>query len=303
MPDLRFDGRVALVTGGGRGLGREYALLLASRGAKVVVNDPGVARDGSGEDASPAAEVVAEIRAAGGDATASLSSIASPAGGKESVETALGTYGRLDIVIHNAGISRPSPFKDMTWEVFSSVVDVHLHGAFHVAQPAFRHMCGAGYGRIVLTSSIVGLYGEHKVASYAVAKAGLLGLSNVMALEGAAEGIKSNVIVPAAVTRLAEGRDISGFPAMTPAQVAPAVAWLAHESCSVTGELLVSLAGRMARAFVGETRGIFQPEWTIEEVADRIDAIRSMADFDIIAPVPRGFYDHLEHSFALARGE
>lgn len=302
MSDLRFDGRVALVTGGGRGLGREYALLLASRGARIVVNDPGVARDGSGADASPAEAVVEEIRAAGGEAIASLLSVGSPEGGQAIVEAALDGFGSLDIVIHNAGINRSSPFRDMDWETFRSVVDVHLHGAFHVARPAFRHMCAAGYGRIVLTSSIVGLYGEHQVAGYAVAKAGLLGLSNVIALEGAAEGIKSNVIVPAAVTRLSEGRDVSSFPPMTPAQVAPAVAWLAHESCSLTGEILVALAGRVARAFIGETRGVFQPEWTIEEVAARIGEIRSLADPEIFAAVPRGFYDHLEHSFALARG-
>ncbi len=301
MAELRFDGQVAVITGGGRGLGREYALLLASRGAKVVVNDPGAARDGSGVDASPAAEVVAEIERAGGMAVASLDSVASPEGGLATIETALGNFGQIDIVIHNAGISRPTPFKDMTWNEFKAVVDVHLHGAFHVVQPAFAQMAKAGYGRIVLTSSIVGLYGEHKVAGYGVGKAGLIGLSNVLALEGAACGIKSNVIVPAAVTRLSEGRDISSFPTMTPAQVAPAVAWLAHENCSISGEMIVSLAGRMARALVAETAGVYQPEWTIEDVERSIEAIRDTERLELIAPFPRGFYDHLEYSFRKAR--
>ncbi|MDT5050989.1 MAG: hypothetical protein QOG75_6911, partial [Mycobacterium sp.] len=237
MSDLRFDDRVAVVTGGGRGLGREYALLLALQGAKVVVNDPGGSLDGDGIDAGPAEEVVREITAAGGDAVASTDSVATPEGGKAIIDTALDRYGRIDILVHNAGNVRRASLKEMTYDDFESVVDVHLRGAFHIVRPAFPLMCDAGYGRIVLTSSIGGLYGNHEVANYAVAKAGVIGLSNVAAIEGAAHGVKSNVIVPAAVTRMAEGIDTSAYPPMGAELVAPVVGWLAHESCSITGEV------------------------------------------------------------------
>ena len=232
MPDLRFDDRVAVVTGGGRGLGRSYAMLLASQGAKVVVNDPGGSLTGDGTDVGPAEEVVREITAAGGDAVANTDSVATPAGGKAIIDTALDRYGRIDILVHNAGNVRRASLKEMTYDDFETVVDVHLRGAFHVVRPAFPLMCDAGYGRIVLTSSIGGLYGNHEVANYAVAKAGVIGLSNVAAMEGAAEGVKSNVIVPAAVTRMAEGIDTSAYPPMGPELVAPVVGWLAHETCS-----------------------------------------------------------------------
>ncbi len=255
MSDLRFDGRVAVVTGGGRGLGRSYALLLASQGAKVVVNDPGGSLSGGAADATPADDVVREIAAAGGDAVASTDSVATPAGGKAIIDTALEHYGRVDILIHNAGIVRRASLKEMTYDDFEAVLDVHLRGAFHVVRPAFPVMCDAGYGRIVLTSSIGGLYGNHGVANYAVAKAGVIGLSNVAAMEGAADGVKSNVIVPAAVTRMAEGIDTSAYPPMGSDLVAPAVAWLAHESCSINGEILIALAGRVATAVVAETPG------------------------------------------------
>ena len=205
MADLRFDDRVAVVTGGGRGLGRSYALLLAAQGAKVVVNDPGGSLAGDGADATPADAVVREITAAGGDAVASTESVATPAGGKAIVDTALDRYGRIDILVHNAGNVRRASLKEMTYDDFEAVVDVHLRGAFHVVRPAFPLMCEAGYGRVVLTSSIGGLYGNHGVANYAVAKAGVIGLSNVAAIEGAEHGVKSNVIVPAAVTRMADG--------------------------------------------------------------------------------------------------
>ena len=147
----------------------------------------------------------------------------------------------------------------MSYDDFEAVLDVHLRGAFHVVRQAFPLMCDAGYGRIVLTSSIGGLYGNHEVANYAIAKAGVIGLSNVAAMEGAAEGVKSNVIVPAAVTRMAEGIDTSAYPPMGPELVAPVVGWLAHETCSITGEILVALAGRVARAVVAETPGVYRP--------------------------------------------
>jgi len=198
MSELRFDGRVAVITGGGRGLGRSYALLLASRGAKVLVDDPGGSLKGEGVDTGPAEEVAREIRALGGQAAACTASVATPEGGNAIIQAALDHFGRIDVLIHNAGNVRAASLKEMTQADFDAVLDVHLRGAFHVVRPAFPLMCKAGYGRIVLTSSIGGLYGNHHVANYGVAKAGLIGLSNVVALEGAAEGVKCNVIVPGA---------------------------------------------------------------------------------------------------------
>lgn len=303
MPDLRFDGRVAVVTGGGRGLGRSYALLLASKGAKVVVNDPGGGLTGDGADAVPADDVVREIAAAGGEAVASTDSVATAAGGGAIVDTALDTYGRIDILIHNAGNVRRAPLKEMSHEDFDAVLDVHLRGAFNVVRPAFPVMCGAGYGRIVLTSSIGGLYGNREVANYAAAKAGVIGLSNVAALEGAAEGVTCNVIVPAAVTRMAEGIDTSAYPPMGPELVAPVVGWLAHETCSVTGEVLIALAGRVARAVVTETPGVYRPSWTVGEVGEHIDAIRNTSDPVVFPIVPDGHGDHIRYSFSMAAQE
>jgi NAD(P)-dependent dehydrogenase (short-subunit alcohol dehydrogenase family) len=303
MADLRFDGRVAVVTGGGRGLGRSYAMLLASQGAKVVVNDPGGGLTGDGTDAGPADDVVREIAAAGGQAVASTNSVATAAGGKAIIDAALDMYGRIDILIHNAGIVRSASLKEMSYEDFDAVLDVHLRGAFHVLRPAFPVMCDAGYGRIVLTSSIGGLYGNNGVANYAVAKAGVIGLSNVVALEGAADGVKSNVIVPAAVTRMAEGIDTSAYPPMGPELVAPVVGWLAHESCSVTGEVLIALAGRVARSVVAETPGVYRPSWSIEEVGEHIEAIRDTSDPVVFPVVPDGHGDHIRYSFSMAARE
>jgi NAD(P)-dependent dehydrogenase (short-subunit alcohol dehydrogenase family) len=178
-----------------------------------------------------------------------------------------------------------------------------LRGAFHIVRPAFPLMCDAGYGRIVLTSSIGGLYGNHDVANYAVAKAGVIGLSNVAAIEGAAHGVKSNVIVPAAVTRMAEGIDTSAYPPMGPDLVAPVVGWLAHESCSVTGEMLVALAGRVATAVIAETPGVYRPSWTMEDVAANIDAIRDDTSPLVFPVVPDGHGDHIRYSFGMAAQE
>jgi NAD(P)-dependent dehydrogenase (short-subunit alcohol dehydrogenase family) len=301
MPDLRFDGRVAVVTGGGRGLGRSYTVLLASQGAKVVVNDPGGGITGDGNDAGPAEEVVREITANGGTAVASTESVATPEGGRAIIDAALNSYGRIDILVHNAGNVRRASLKEMTYDDFEAVVDVHLRGAFHIVRPAFPLMCDAGYGRIVLTSSIGGLYGNHEVANYAVAKAGVIGLSNVAAIEGAAHGVRSNVIVPAAVTRMADGIDTSAYPPMGPELVAPVVGWLAHESCSVTGEMLVALAGRVATAVVSETSGVYRPSWSIAEVGEHIAAIRDASDPVVFPVVPDGHGDHIRYSFAMAK--
>src|ERR1700744_2730423 len=278
MTNLSFDGRVAVITGGGRGLGRSYALLLASKGAKVVVNDLGSSMKGEGSDVGPTEDVVREIKAAGGEAGANTDSVARPGGGKKIIQAAMDHFGRIDSLIHSAGNVRRGTMMDITQEDFDAVVDVHLHGAFHVVRPAFPIMSKAGFGRIVLTSSIGGLYGNQAVVNYGVSKAGMMGLSNIVALEGAPTNVKSNLIVPGAVTRMAEGLDISQYPPMDPDLVAPVVGWLAHEACSVTGEMLVSIAGRIAQAFIGETQGVYRPSWTIEEVGEHIDEIRAKDD-------------------------
>ncbi|WP_273734557.1 SDR family NAD(P)-dependent oxidoreductase [Mycolicibacterium septicum] len=303
MSTLRFDDRVAVVTGAGRGLGREYALLLASRGAKVVVNDPGGSLTGDGADSGPAQAVVDEIVSAGGQAVAVTDSVATAEGGRAIIDAAVARFGRVDILIHNAGTVRRGSLKEMSYNDFEAVLDVHLRGAFHVVRPAFPLMCQAGYGRVVLTSSIGGLYGNHHVANYAAAKAGILGLCNVVALEGADEGVLCNAIVPGAVTRMAEGLDTSAYPPMGADLVAPAVGWLAHESCSVTGEFFVAIAGRIARAVIAESPGVYQPAWTVEEVGEQMDRIRDVSEPVIFPVVPDGHADHIRYSFGRAAEE
>lgn len=298
MAELRFDDRVAVITGAGRGLGRAYALMLAARGASIVVNDTGGAlTGGGGVDAGPAQQVVDEINAAGGAAVACTESVTTAAGGQAIVGAALDQYGRLDILIHNAGTVRRGSLKEMSYEDFDAVLDVHLRGAFHVVRPAFPVMCGAGYGRIVLTSSIGGLYGNHGVANYAAAKAGVIGLSNVVALEGAAEGVLCNVVVPSAVTRMADGLDISQYPPMGTELVAPVVGLLAHESCPVNGEMLIAIAGRIARAVIAESPGVQRLSWTVEDVAEQLYAIRNLAAPLEFPVVPDGHAQHIRYSF------
>lgn len=299
MSALRFDDRVAVITGAGRGLGRAYALLLAELGAAVVVNDPGASMRGDSPDEGVAAEVVREITTAGGRAVASTASVATPEGGRAIVESALEHFGRLDILVHNAGNVRYGSLTELSYEDFEAVVDVHLRGAFHVVRAAFPVMRDAGYGRVVLTSSIGGIYGNKSVANYAVSKAGVIGLSNVVALEGAESGITSNVIIPSALTRMAAGLDTSAYPDMRPELVAPAVGYLAHESCSLTGELLVGIAGRIARAYIAETPGVYRPSWTVDEVAEHIDEIRDTRDSWILPPLS-AHADHIGRSFAMA---
>jgi NAD(P)-dependent dehydrogenase (short-subunit alcohol dehydrogenase family) len=299
-PQLRFDDRVAVVTGAGRGLGRAYAQLLASRGAKVVVNDLGGSLAGEGADAGPAEYVVNEITAAGGEAVACTASVTTREGGDAIIQTALEHYGGIDILVHNAGNVRRGSLKELSHEDFDAVLDVHLRGAFNVVRPAFPILCEAGYGRIVLTSSIGGLYGNHGVANYAAAKAGVIGLSNVAALEGAADGVRCNVIVPAAVTRMAAGIDISAYPPMGPELVAPVVGWLAHESCSVSGEVFIALAGRVARAVIAESPGVYRPSWTVEDVGEHLEAIRYVEAPLIFPVLPDGHDQHIRYSFELA---
>ena len=263
MEELRFDGRVAVITGAGRGLGREYALLLASRGCKVVVNDNGSAIVGEGCDEGPAQDVVNEIKAAGGEAIASTDSVASAEGGQAIIDTAIDAFGRIDILIHNAGNVRYGSLLEISHDDFDAVLNVHLKGAFNVVRAAFPHMHAQKYGRVVLTSSIGGLYGNQRVVNYGVSKAGMIGLSNIIALEGEEHGIKSNLILPTAVTRMADGLDISQYPPLGPELVAPAVAWMCHEGCTISGEMLMVGGGRINRAFVSETVGVWQGDWTM----------------------------------------
>ncbi|HOW93337.1 MAG TPA: SDR family NAD(P)-dependent oxidoreductase, partial [Mycolicibacterium fallax] len=272
------------------------------RGARVVVNDVGGELTGAGADPGPAAAVVEEIVAAGGEAVGCSASVATPEGGAAIIDTAVSAFGRVDALIHNAGNVRRAPLAEMTPEDFDAVLDVHLRGAFHVLQPAFARMRAAGYGRVVLTSSIGGLYGNHQVANYAAAKSGIVGLSNVAALEGAEAGIKCNVIAPAALTRMAEGLDTSAYPPMGADLVAPAVGWLAHETCSVTGEMYAAIAGRIARIAVAEAPGVYRPSWTMEDVAAQIDGIRNLRDPWILPVVPDGHNRHIGDSFAMAGG-
>ncbi len=204
MNEIRYDDRVAVITGAGGGLGRSYALYLAARGASIVVNDLGGTTDGQGNDRKAADSVVAEIHALGGKAVANYDSVATAAGGARIVQAAMDTFGCVDIVINNAGILRDASLVKMSSDSFDTLIDVHLKGAFYVTQPAFRVMKERGYGRVVYTASGAGLFGNFGQANYAAAKMGLVGLSSVTAIEGAKYNIKSNVITPIARTRLTE---------------------------------------------------------------------------------------------------
>jgi NAD(P)-dependent dehydrogenase (short-subunit alcohol dehydrogenase family) len=268
MTELGFDGKVAIITGAGGGLGKQHALLLASRGALVVVNDLGGAVDGTGADVGAAQLVVDEINGAGGEAVADANSVATAEGGAAIVQTAIDAFGRVDIVVNNAGILRDKSFNNMSSELIDPVIDVHLRGAFHVTQPAWQHMREQGYGRIVSTSSASGIFGNFGQTNYGAAKMGLVGLTRVLAVEGAKYGIKANAIAPLAYTRMTE--DLLGPTGdkLAPELVSPVVAYLAHESCEATGRVFSVGGGRVAEVFIAEARGYHTDELTPEAVAD-----------------------------------
>jgi len=281
---IDFQNRVAIVTGAGRGLGAEHAKLLASRGAAVIVNDPGVGTDGTEGEQRPADEVVAAIKDAGGAAVADYGSVSDPAAAEAMVDTAVDEYGRIDIVINNAGILRDKAFHNLEWDNLHAVLDVHLKGAFYVTRPAFRLMRQQGYGRIVMTSSASGLLGNFGQANYGAAKMGLVGLMNVLAIEGAKNDIKVNAIAPVAGTRMTQ--ELLGPMAdkLGPALVSPVVAYLASEACDVTGEVYSVAGGTVSRMFVGLTQGWFKhPDndgaLTPEDVEENLDSIRDEADY------------------------
>ena len=280
MTDISFNGRTVVITGAGRGLGRSYALEVGRRGGNVVVNDLGSAADGS---QAAADEVVAEVKLLGGDAVAEYSSVATPEGAAALIRTATERFGRIDGLINNAGILRDASLMKITDEQFNVVLDVHLRGSFYVTRAAFPVMKAQSYGRIVFTTSAAGLFGNFGQSNYAAAKMGLVGLSNVVGIEGAKSNILSNVIAPGAKTRMTEamGPLIDALP---PESVAPMVAYLVSESCSVTQNIYSVGGGRYARAFVGVTPGWFATTGNIasvEEIATHIDVINSTDAFVI----------------------
>ena len=277
MSEIRFDGKVAIVTGAGGGLGKTYALQLASRGAKVVVNDLGGATDGTGGGSSMADQTVKEIVEAGGEAVANYDSVSTPEGGEAIVQSAVDAFGRVDAVINNAGILRDKTFAKLEPENLDAVLAVHLKGAFFVSQPAFRLMKDQSYGRIVLVSSNAGILGNFGQTNYGAAKMGLVGLANVLALEGAKYDIKVNVLAPIARTRMTE--DLLGelIDALDPACVTPLVTYLASEECDHTAQIWSAGGGRYARMFVGLTQGWYAGKSAVpspEEVRDHVGEIR-----------------------------
>jgi NAD(P)-dependent dehydrogenase (short-subunit alcohol dehydrogenase family) len=281
MADIRFDGRVAIVTGAGGGLGREHALLLAARGARVVVNDLGGAVDGTGGSAGPAERTAKEIEDLGGVAVADSNTVATAEGGQAIVDTALEAFGRVDIVVNNAGILRDKAFHNLTPELLDPVLDVHLRGAFHVTRPAWARMREAGYGRVLLTASNAGILGNFGQSNYGAAKMGLVGLARVLAQEGARYGIKANVLAPIARTRMTEELLGELAPKLDPRLAAPVAAWLVHEDCPVSGEIYSVGGGRVARFFVGLTEGYVNPELTLEDVRDNFDRVRDEAGYTV----------------------
>jgi NAD(P)-dependent dehydrogenase (short-subunit alcohol dehydrogenase family) len=276
MTDLRFDGRVAIVTGAGGGLGRSHALALASRGAHVLVNDLGGALDGSGSSASAAQRVVDEIVDLGGSAAPNHDSVATAQGGEAIVRAALDAFGRVDVLINNAGILRDKAFHKMDATLIDQVIDVHLKGALYVSRPAFQLMREQGYGRIVNTSSASGLFGNFGQANYGAAKAGLAGLTRVLAIEGAEHGIRVNAIAPIALTRMTEGILGDLASRVAPETVSPLVAFLAHEECSVNGNIYSVAGGRVARIFVAETNGVVLKDNTPEAIQAQLTQIDEM---------------------------
>jgi NAD(P)-dependent dehydrogenase (short-subunit alcohol dehydrogenase family) len=291
MRELRFDGRVVIVTGAGRGIGRAEALLLAERGASVVVNDLGSSTAGDGASSEPAEQVVAEIVAAGGTAVASLSTIATPDGAQEIVELALERFGRIDALVNNAGIVDHGEFPEITAADVQKQLDVHLLGYFNVTRAAWPHLAKRGSGRVVMTTSVAGLYGMPTQVGYGSAKAGAFGMMRCLACLGTDAGIMVNAVAPGAYTRMVDNVGDADFRAFSAANrtagaVAPIVAVLAHESCAVTGEVFTAASGRVARTFIAETRGYFGTDHRPEDLLENWEAV--VAEDGYVLPASAG---------------
>lgn len=301
MNQIRFDGRVAVVTGAGNGLGRDYALELARRGAKVVVNDLGGSASGVGASKDAASRVVEEIRDLGGAAVANTDSVATRAGGAAIIQTALDTWGKIDILISNAGFLRNNRFDDLTDEQIDPIIDVHLKAAFYVGQPAYRAMRAAGYGRMLFTGSASAMFGHAWQANYAAGKGAMLGLSNVVALEGSAYGIQSNVILPTASSRL-EGEMNTGYleipefakslqsadfsasdGRVTPAFNTPLALYLVSEACTATHGVYSANSGRYSRVRICASEGWFAPMGStppsVDDIAAHFDQICTLGEY------------------------
>ena len=289
---IDFTGQVAIVTGAGRGLGRLYAVELARRGAAVVVNDLGGSMHGDGADTSVADAVVEEIERAGGVAVASHDSVDSPEGGEAIVRTAIDSFGRLDAVVSNAGIFNSASFEELSHDDWRRMLSVHLDGGFYLSQPAYREMKAAGYGRFVFISSSGGMFGQPLEAHYAAAKAGLVGLANVIAIEGAQHGILANTVLPFGFSRMVtetvgdpKALEETGFlKVIQPELVVPIVVFLASRACEFTHQNYSACAGRFSRVFVGLGEGwLAEPgsNPTADDVAAHLSEVSATEPFTV----------------------
>lgn len=309
MSKISFEGRVAIVTGAGGGLGREYSLDLAKRGASVVVNDLGTSSDGTGQPSRMADAVVAEIRAAGGKAVASYDSVATSAGGEAIVAAAVKAFGRVDVLINNAGILRNAPFDVLPDSSIDAMLDVHLKGGFNVTRPAFRVMKKQHYGRILFASSAAGMFGNAEQSAYGAAKAGLVGLMNVLSQEGRDHGIQCNALLPTATSRMGEqmsaqqmkefgelfgsaGPHLGNTP--TAPFVTPLVVYLVSEACQSTHGIYSAALGRYARVFLAASDGWVGPRDTpppAEDIAAHFGEITRVDHFSIPASLADEFVE------------
>ncbi len=300
MSDIRFDDKVALVTGAGGGLGRSHALLLASRGAKVVVNDLGGSLGGGDASQTPAQKVVEEIQAAGGEAVANYDSVSETAGAEAMVKAAVDAFGRLDIVVNNAGILRDKSFVKMTEPDFDAVIAVHLKGGYNVSKAAWPLLREQGYGRVIMTASAAGLYGNFGQANYSAAKMGLVGLGQTLAAEGAKYNIHTNVIAPVAKSRMTETiMPPEILENLDPGLVSPLVGWLCHESCEANGQVFEVGGGLIYHLNWTRSKPFSVPPqdgMTLEQVQGGFAKVMDMSEATICAGIQESIAQFVNHS-------